>query len=196
MFTEEQQSQINALIDAAKAEQADELDRLRVHNANLIAEKREVRERNKTLEAEGAKLAEYETRIASLTEERDDMRRAHHATIAERDLSAAISEAGIMGPLVPAFTALMRAKGLSINVDTDTPFATIQGASVTDFVRSFTASDAGKHFVAALGNGGGGTLEPQTRISANARTLSEMTLKERTELHRSDPIAYKAAMGV
>lgn len=138
--------------------------------------------------------AAHDKAVETLTKERDDLKNNANNMIAERDLAAAIAEANIAAPLVPAFTALVKSKGLEVNTHGESPYAMIEGRKVSDYIKDFTATDDGKHFVSAPGNGGGGNTEPGKPGTGESKTFAEMTLKERTELHKSDPAAYKAAV--
>ena len=80
-----------------------------------------------------------------------------------------------------------------MNTQGESPYAMIEGRKVSDYIKDFTATDDGKHFVSASANGGGGNAEPGKPGTGGAKPFADMTLKERTELHKSDPAAYKAA---
>lgn len=114
--------------------------------------------------------------------------------IAERDLSNAIAKANIASPLVEAFTALVKSKGLEVNTAGDAPYAMIEGRKVSDYVSDFAKTDAGKAFVSAPGNGGGGGAEPNANGGSPTKKWDDMSLAEQTAWHKSDPEAAKSAM--
>ena len=137
--------------------------------------------------------AAHDKALAEAKAEAETLRGNANNMVAERDLAAAIASANIAAPLVPAFTALVKSKGLEVNTQGESPYAMIEGRKVSDYIKDFTATDDGKHFVSASANGGGGNAEPGKPGTGGAKPFADMTLKERTELHKSDPAAYKAA---
>ena len=62
-------------------------------------------------------------------------------------------EVKVAGPYLEAAEALMRAKGAALGND-DTPL--IDGKPLSDYIREWAASDAGKAFVSAPNSSGGG----------------------------------------
>lgn len=143
--------------------------------------KNEIMERLNALEDEKAKIKEDNLdkegdikKIKEALEEKfqkkiDDLTTAKEAEIAtltghlnthivEGGLASALTKAGVKPELMDAATALIKSKfGGEIGDNDGTPFAKFDGKVVDEFVTDWSKSDAGKHFVVAQNNSGGGS---------------------------------------
>ena len=138
--------------------------------------------------------AAHDERLKELEQARKEAESRANSMIAERDLSEAVAKANIAPGLVEAFTALVKVKGLEVNTQGDSPYAMIEGRKVGDWISDYAKSDAGKAFVKAPGNGGGGGSEPDPSAKPAGKKWDDMTISEQNEYYKSDPEGAKALM--
>lgn len=76
--------------------------------------------------------------------------------IIENDLTSALVAANVAPHFLDAAKTLL-SKGATVQVEGDNRRAVVGDKSLGDYVKEWAASDAGKHFIVAPANGGGGS---------------------------------------
>jgi len=166
-FTAEQQAEIDAMIEAATGG-------LKSKNTELLAELKKAR---KSAEITPEQLSEVEAERDKL---QSDLQAAHKlvkdATKAAETASKALEQEsgftqellidnGLVGELtkhgvtntvhLKAAQAMLR-QGVQIVADGDNRVAKVGDKALSEYVKEWTSSDEGKHFVSAANNSGGG----------------------------------------
>ncbi|WP_404415524.1 hypothetical protein [Brevundimonas vesicularis] len=170
----------------------DVAEKLKANNAKLLKEAAEARKRAAEAEAKIAEREEADARAAEeqekakgefakvegrLTAERDDWKAKYENLVGTNALTTALIEAKVDDIYKPAVTALLKEKGIKITKDGEPQ---IEGRSLTDYVKEWAASDAGKPFILD-GNSGGGAPGGG---SPGVKPLSELGEAERLALAR------------
>lgn len=104
-------------------------------------------------------------------------------------LTDALAKAGVAPQFMDAAKALFRQQA-GIKQDGENILAVIGDKPITDFVSEWAATDAGKHFVLAPRNVGGGA--PGGGNSVNGKSFKDMSSEERVHLFRTNPQQYEA----
>lgn len=105
-------------------------------------------------------------------------------------LTAALVGVNVPAKFLPAVTAMLKGKVEVKEVNGERQ-AFVGDKSLGDYIKEWSQSDEGKHYVEAPGNGGGGSNGSGNGGGSAAKKLSEMTEAERVELAKTDPEAFK-----
>lgn len=163
-----------------------EIEALKAQNATLIGEKRtaqakaaeaetakaaaeaEAEAQKQAAAAEKAKKdgdlraleealkAQHATEMAKLTKQIEDLSGARDKLVADAGLSAALDEAGVKPEFKPAVTAMLRARGVKVDIVNGEFVAKMGDKLLADGVKEWAGTDEGKHFVGNANSGGGG----------------------------------------
>lgn len=107
--------------------------------------------------------------------------------LVDTGLNDALAKAGVTNPGYLKAVKSMLAAQAKVEVEGDARVVKIDGKALPDYVKEWSASDDGKHFVAAPGNSGGGSGGGGGNSAKAFKDLSET---ERTELYRRDPAEF------
>ena len=186
------QDAVDAALEQARDEHQTEVDALKSKNTELLGKLKKAREGNEDagevarLESEletsssqlreaQSKLRTAERELTKVTGERDTAVSERDTAIADRDnefknnaLTSALSEANIAPHHTDAVKALLMAKNkLTVEGEADERQVLVNGKPIGDFVKEYAASDAGKHYILAPANGGGGATGPNGNGNPN-----------------------------
>lgn len=139
-----------------------EIERLRAQNQKLLKEKKSISSKLQSYqdaetEAERKRqeeAGEFDKLKQTLTSERDEALSEVNAMARDSALERGLREAGIDPDFSDAVSALLREKVKVEKGDDGRRVATIEGQSVSDFLKKWTETD-GKRFVASKSNGSG-----------------------------------------
>lgn len=180
------------------------LEKLKANNAKLLKEAADARKAKADLEAWRAdreaadalaqeeadkKAGEFAKVEAKLRTEADEFKGRYEKLVGDRALKDALVEAKIDDTYKPAVEALLREKGIKLTKDGE---AQINGQPVSEFVKDWAASDAGKPFILNGNSGGdakGGGGKPAS--GANPFKADTANWTEQARLLRDDPAAAK-----
>lgn len=209
-----------SVAEQREQERLDEVERLRRHNAKLLAEKKKVKARvrdddedadedddvdggaddetpapkRKTDPGTARIEKRYKDELAKLKKELDDERAARNKAAIEAAVSEALDKAGV----APQYRAAVKALMLSRKVEVAEDGVQIDGKAALDSVAEWTRSDEGRAFVAAPASGGSAATNraPSGRAQQTPQTTkrrSEMTPAERGAFVRENGAdAYNA----
>lgn len=193
----------------------DAIKPLKAKNAELLAEVKEAKkeksdalERLETLEAEkedavtkaAAKSgdiekvkeqleAKHKKDLEKATSEKEKLTAQLNTHVIGEGLTAALVKAKIAPALMEAAKALITSKFKGEVGDADgKPFAKFDGRAVEEFVTGWAQSDAGKHFVLADSNSGGGSSGTNGTGGAGAGAKKTMTRTEFEALPVADKV--------
>lgn len=171
---------------------ADEIIRL---EAELDDTRRDLGEAKRSLSTTERKLKAVETERDTAARERDSERNYSNSQLIENSLTTALVDAKVAPHFMEAAKALL-SKSITVEVDGDERKVLANGKSVGDFVKEWSAGDAGKHYIQAPANGGGGASGPNGNGNPNAggKALKDMSEQERTEMERTDPAGFRAKL--
>lgn len=161
-----------------------ELDEAR-HEASEAQSNLRIAERDLKREKETREAAEKE-RDTAVTERNNEL--------LSNTLTAALVENKVAPHFMEAATALLKDKHKpTVEMEGDTRKVLIDGKDASEFIKEWSASDAGKHYVQAPANGGGGSTGANGggNIQTGLPKLEDMSEKERLELSRTNPDAWK-----
>lgn len=160
--------------DSADTAEIDRLEReLDESKAALRTAQSELRETNRKLKAAET---ERDTARTSLETESSFSRNM----VVENGLTAALVEAKVAPHFMEAARALL-GKQVAVKVDGDNRTAVgPNDKPLGEFVKEWAASEAGKHYVAAPANGGGGANGSNPASGGGSKKISEMSESERT----------------
>lgn len=164
--------------EAVAAAVAEAKAALETKNQELIAEVRALKRNSKDgidpkeverleteLDALRAQVKDADKAIKDATKRADTAEKslqteqAHtQRLLVDNGLAAALTEAGVMNPVMHKAAAAMIRSGqkIEIAVDGENRLAKVGDQSLGDFVKAWAQGDEGKAFVAAPGHGGGG----------------------------------------
>jgi hypothetical protein len=184
-----------------------ELETVKAHNAKLLGELKVAKAKAKGAEIDPEEHARLQGEVEELrgklsTAEKSGKAELEKLTkaLSEKDgalqsylidggLSDALAKAGVKPEFMDAAKALLKTQA-QIKAEGGNYQALIGGKPLADAITEWTGG-AGKHFIAATQNSGGGaTGGGQT---GNAKKFADMTSEERVALYRTDPKAYEAA---
>jgi hypothetical protein len=146
-------------------------------------------------------LSKAERDLAKVTGERDTAVTERDAAVTARDnefkenqLTSALAGANIAPVHTDAVKALLMAKNkVTVDGEGDERQVLVNGKPLGDFVKEYAESDAGKHYIAAPANGGGGANGANGGGNPNgSKKLSEMSEQERTDMARTNPEGFNA----
>lgn len=109
--------------------------------------------------------------------------------VVENELTAALTEHKVAPQFFEAAKALL-GKGAAVKEVDGKRSAFVGDKSLGDYVKEWSASDAGKAFVQAPGNTGGGTSGGASGGSQTGKKLADYTGLERTNLMRNNPAEW------
>lgn len=125
-----------------------------------------------------AEMSEKETKLSDTVTSLTD-------TLKERDLMTALVAAKVAPHFIEAVKAMLKDQ-----VSFEDNKAVVDGKPLGEFVSEWSESDAGKHFVAAPDNSGGGA--PGSKGTKTVvKKFDEMTPQELSVLNKEDPAKYK-----
>lgn len=187
---------------------------LKAKRDELLSDMKELKERLKGIEAEKADAeekaaaktgdvnkvkeqleAKHKKEIDALTQTKVKLESQLQSHVIGEGLTQALVKAKIAPALMEAAKALIKTNFKGEIGDNDgKPFAKFDGKAVDEFVTEWAQSDAGKHFVTADGNTGGGSNGTNGNGKAGTGTKS-MTRSEFESLQPLEKVA-KAKEGV
>jgi hypothetical protein len=212
------QGLIDAALEDARTEHEAEVDRLSNKNTELLGKLRKARTEggaDSTVEIErlereldesrhGLSEAQSKLRTAerelkrtaeerdAAVKERDTERSLSHNELMENKLTAALVDANVAPHFMDAAKALLKGKA-AVEMDGDNRLVKADGKDVGEFVKEWAASDAGKHYVSAPGNAGGGATGPNGNGTPNGgKKLADLSEAERLDMARNRPEEWKA----
>lgn len=219
-------AKIDAIVAQAETEREEEVAGLKQKNADLLGKlkKKDDGEGGKVAELE-SKIDDLTEQLAKTTrdsekvrkaleKERDDFKAmaANEQTAVSRlvldnGLTEALTKAGVRKELLPAARALLKEQGiLSVKSEGDVRKAVAKLAkdgkeeelTLEDYItKHFVASESGKAFIPASGNSGAGAGGNGGAGGSGAgKKWAEMSLKERTELFKTNPTLVAELQGV
>lgn len=219
-------AKIDAIVAQAEKEREEEVAELKQKNADLLGKlkKKDDGEGGKVAELE-SKIDDLTEQLAKTTrdseklrkaleKERDDFKAlaANEQTAVSRlvldnGLTEALTKAGVRKELLPAARALLKEQGiLSVKSEGDVRKAVAKLAkdgkeeelTLEDYItKHFVASESGKAFIPASGNSGAGAGGNGGAGGSGAgKKWAEMSLKERTELFKTNPTLAAELQGV
>lgn len=219
-------AKIDAIVAQAETEREEEVAGLKQKNADLLGKlkKKDDGEGGKVAELE-SKIDDLTEQLAKTTrdsekarkaleKERDDFKAmaANEQTAVSRlvldnGLTEALTKAGVRKELLPAARALLKEQGiLSVKSEGDVRKAVAKLAkdgkeeelTLEDYItKHFVASESGKAFIPASGNSGAGAGgNGGAGGSCAGKKWAEMSLKERTELFKTNPTLAAELQGV
>jgi hypothetical protein len=209
------QAAIEEALEAQREEHSAEVERLNTKNKDLLKKlakaregtdnageverlERELDETKHSLGEAQSKLRIAERDLKKITSERDtavserDTERSNFRNeLIENNLTAALVEHQVAPHFMEAAKALLKGK-VSVEVDGDERKLLADGKPIGDFVKEWAASDAGKHYVVAPANGGGGANGANGGGSPGGlKPLAEYTEAERVEMARTRPDEWR-----
>lgn len=135
-------------------------------------------------------VEERDTAVA----ERDAEKTATRNLLVDSGLTSELTGVNVAATLLPAVKALLKDR-VEIKEVGGERKAFVDGKPLGEFVKTWSQSDEGKHFVTApLNGGGGGGKPPATPSQGGEKKLSEMNLEERTALAKEDPQKFNALL--
>lgn len=210
------QDAIDAALEEARGEHDAEVERLNNKNNELLGKLRKAREGNEDageiarLEGEldtargelrdaqsKLRTAEREAKRAAeerdnAVKERDTERNLSQNELIENRLTAALVEAKVAPHFMDAAKALLKGKA-AVEMDGDNRVVRADGKDVAEFVKEWAAGDAGKHYISAPANGGGGATGPNGNGNPNGgKKLADLSEAERRDMAQNRPDEWKA----
>lgn len=218
-------AKIDAIVVQAETEREEEVAGLKQKNADLLGKlkKKDDGEGGKVAELEFkiddlteqlAKTARDSEKVRkSLEKERDEFKAmaaseqtAVSRLVLDNGLTEALTKAGVRKELLPAARALLKEQGiLSVKSEGDVRKAVAKLAkdgkeeelTLEDYItKHFVASESGKAFIPPSGNSGAGAGSTGGAGSVAGKKWEEMSLKERTELFKTNPTLAAELQGV
>lgn len=206
---------ISAIVDQAEREQEESIAGLKQKNSELLGKlkKKSTGEDDKVTQLE-EKIDELNEQLSKVTrdsektkkaleKERDEAKtraeneeKAVSRLVLDNGLTEALTASGVRKELLPAARALLKEQGnLSVKSEGEARKAVAklvadgkeEELDLSEYItKHFAGTEAGKAFLNPSGNSGaGGVLNPNT--GGTTKKWSDMSLKERTELHKTNP---------
>lgn len=173
-------------------EDAGEVERLERELSDTQSELRTAQSNARTFERD---LRKEKERADKAEGERDTAISERNNEFLSNTLSAALVENKVAPHFMDAATALLKDKHKpTVEVDGDTRKVLIDGKEVGEFVKEWAASDAGKHYVQAPANGGGGAPPNGGGSPGGLKPLAEYTEAERLDMSKNRPDEWKAVL--
>ena len=120
--------------------------------------------------------AEKDVAVKKVTEERDSYKSRVEKLAKENAINAALAEVNITNPAMQKAAKAMFMPDAKVDFENDAPIVTIDNLPVADKLKAWAATDEGKHFVAAPGNGGGGAGGGQGGGTADYSKMTDTQL--------------------
>lgn len=214
------QAAVDEALETAREEHSAEVQRLKDKNSELLGKlnkarqanggdnteevsrlERELDETKHDLSEAQSKLRVVERDLKKVTGERDtavterDTERTNFRNeLIENNLTAALVEHKVAPHFMDAAKALLKSK-VSVEMEGDERKLLADGKPLGDFVKDWAASDAGKHYVVAPGNAGGGASGANGgQIPGGLKKLDEYSETERVEMARTRPDEWKQVL--
>lgn len=180
----------------AKArEGVDNLGEIERLERELDETKHELSEASSKLRIAERDLKKVTTERDAAVTERDNERTLSQNELIENKLTAALVENKVAGHFMDAAKALLKDKAV-VEVDGDgNRIVKADGKDVAEFVKEWASSDAGKHYVQAPANGGGGATGANGGGSPGGlKPLAEYSEAERLDMAKNRPEDWKAVL--
>lgn len=140
-------------------------------------------------EALKTQLSTTDKTIKTLTTERDKaldtLKNESAITVnmqRERDLTEALSAAGVTNPINLKAAKAMLAAQVTVVTDGDKRITKVGDKPLPEFLKEWSATDEGKHFVSAPGNSGSGSQgSGNTQTTGKTMKRSEFDAKDQAE---------------
>jgi hypothetical protein len=110
--------------------------------------------------------------------------------LVENGLTEALNGANVAPQFFAATKALL-GKGAEVKEVDGKRQVFVNDKSLSDYVKEWAASDAGKPFITAPANGGGGASNTNANGGGGGKQLNDMTEKERTEMALANPAGFE-----
>ena len=211
---------VAAALATAEEEHQSEVERLNNKNKDLLGKlakarkdnggenteeianlERELETTKSELATANSKLRTVERDLTKVTGERDTLQTERDTAVTQRNdefrnnaLTSALAEVNVAPHFMDAAKALLAGK-LTVEVDGDNRSVKADGKDVGEFVKEWSASDAGKHYILAPANGGGGATGANGGGSPTGlKKLSEYSEAERADMARNRPEEWKQVL--
>lgn len=146
---------------------------------------------NSDLREANRKLATVEKERDTAVTERDKASKFADDQLIENSLTGALVEAKVAPHLMDGAKALL-GKSLTVKVDGDNREVVSGDKSLGDFVKEWASGEAGKHYITAPANGGGGANGANGGGNPNGlKKLEEYTEQERVDMARNRPEEWR-----
>lgn len=184
-----------------------EVETVKAHNAKLLGELKVAKAKAKGAEIDPEEFAKLQTEadelrtaldkekktvkfeIEKLTKALSEKDGALQSHLIDGGLSDALAKAGVKPEFMDAAKALLKSQA-AIKSDGGAYQAVIGDKALTEAIGEW-AGGAGKHFIAAPANNGGGASGGAS--GGTQKRFGEMSSDERVALYRQNPVAYEAA---
>jgi predicted RNase H-like nuclease (RuvC/YqgF family) len=113
--------------------------------------------------------------------------------LTENALTTALVEAKVAPQYMEAAKALL-SKGVAVEVNGDERTVVANGKPLADFVKEWASGDAGKPFIQAPANGGGGSTGANANGNGGTKKLADYTEQERLDMARTNPAGWQALL--
>ena len=141
-------------------------------------------------ELHNQKLAEFETKLAAIAEEKTAIERRLHSSVALSQLQQALVTNEVKAPaLLQGAMALLKDK-VSLDTDGDMYVVKLDGMPLGDAIKAWVGSEAGKYYVTAPAATGGGTAQTTESAAASAKLPGH-----RSKMSIAQKLAYVRAHG-
>ncbi len=198
---EEAQTEHEAAVEGLKNKNRDLAKKLKDAKAGTPAEgdAEEIARLENELAENKTALRDAEKQLRTATRELGEVKATaetesafNRKLIIENDLTAALVAANVAPHFLDAVKTLL-GKDATVQVEGDNRKAVIGDKSLGDAVKEWAASDAGKHFVVAPANGGGGS-QGTTQGAGGTKKLADMTEAERLDMSRTNPVGWASLL--
>jgi hypothetical protein len=171
---------------------ADEIARLETELENTGKELGAAKSQLRTFERDLKKASEERD---NAVKERDSERQLSQNELIENKLTAALVENKVAPHFMDAAKALLKG-GATVEVDNDgNRTVKADGKDVAEFVKEWASGDAGKHYVQAPANGGGGATGPDGNGNPTGlKKLDEYTEAERRDMATNRPQEWQQVL--
>ena len=201
---EEQREAHETEIDGLKKKNRDLLNKLSQarkdnggdNTAEIERLEKELEESQNSLRTAQSDLRETNRKLKSVEQERETFKQTAETEAAlsrdmvvESSLTSALTAANVAPQFLDAAKALL-GKSVTVKDEEGKRKAFVGDKSLGDYVNEWAASDAGKPFVKAPANGGGGSSG--TPLGGGSKKISEMSIEERNAAYKADPAGFNA----
>lgn len=161
---------------------------------------RELEESGRNLSTAQGELRETGRKLKAAEVERDKFKTGAETEnafsrnlLVENALTSALVENNVAPHFMEAARALLKDK-VKVELEGNERKTLADGKPVSEFVKEWAAGDAGKHYVSAPANGGGGASGPNGGGNPNTggKKLADMSEQERIEMDRTNPAGFAA----
>ena len=211
MADELTKADLDAAVEKATSALKESIGKLETKNEELIGENRKLKRgaeikpedleaAEKRADAAEAKAKELEKSVKTLTADKEKAEKALETEsgftqklLIQDGLKSALIAAGVKDEDFIDSLSAKFAGGATVKVDGDTRTAMIGDKSLTDHIKEWAGTDAGKKFIAAPGNSGGGAPGSKS-TDANAVTMTR-TQYNALDQHAKADAGAKMAKG-